>query len=68
MENPYIPNIVEIENIIDEVPGERAIKTFRMIFQDEKISSYTVCSAGSDGTVNTSSVSSHGSYRCRGPL
>ncbi|MEW5759405.1 MAG: FAD/NAD(P)-binding protein [Candidatus Thermoplasmatota archaeon] len=35
--NPYIPNLVRIEEIIDEVKGERAIKTFKVVFIDEEL-------------------------------
>jgi NAD(P)H-flavin reductase len=36
-ENPYQPNLATIESIKDEVGGERAIKTFRMKFQDPNL-------------------------------
>ena len=37
MENPYLPNLAKIENVIEEVPGARAIKTFKLSFNDEKL-------------------------------
>ena len=36
MNNPYQPMLATIENIKEEVSGERAIKTFRMKFQDKE--------------------------------
>ncbi len=36
-ENPYQPTLATIEKIKVEVTGERAIKTFRLVIQDEKI-------------------------------
>lgn len=36
-ENPYQPWIVTIDEIRDEVIGERAIKTFKLVFQDEEV-------------------------------
>ena len=35
--NPYLPSLVKIEGIKEEVEGHRAIKTFRLVFQDDKI-------------------------------
>ena len=35
--NVYLPHIVVIEKIIDETPGERAIRTFHFNFKDEKL-------------------------------
>jgi NAD(P)H-flavin reductase len=35
--NPYIPHEVSIEHIREEVPGERAIKTFRLLFAEDSI-------------------------------
>ena len=35
--NPYLPSLVTIDGIKEEVEGQRAIKTFRLAFQDEKI-------------------------------
>ncbi len=37
MNNPYKPWLASIENIIDEVDGERAVKTFKLKFKDKKI-------------------------------
>lgn len=37
MNNPYKPWLAIIENITDEVGGERAVKTFRLKFKDKKI-------------------------------
>ncbi len=37
MENPYLPNLAKIENVIEEVPGARAIKTFKLSFNDEEL-------------------------------
>jgi len=34
--NPYLPSLATIEGIKEEVEGHRAIKTFRLVFQDEK--------------------------------
>lgn len=34
MQNPYIPNLVKINTIKEEVPGARAIKTFNMSFTE----------------------------------
>jgi sulfhydrogenase subunit gamma (sulfur reductase) len=36
-ENVYLPHIAVIEKIIDETPGERAIRTFHFNFKDEKL-------------------------------
>lgn len=36
-QNPYIPYLAKIENIINEVPGERAIKTFKISFKDNMV-------------------------------
>ena len=36
-ENPYQPNLATIESIKEEVGGERAIKTFRLKFQDKDL-------------------------------
>ena len=36
MDNPYVPHLVTIEDIRDEVLGARATKTFKVVFQDEK--------------------------------
>ena len=36
-ENPYQPNLATIESIKEEVGGERAIKTFRLKFQDNDL-------------------------------
>jgi len=35
--NPYQPWLATIETITEEVPGERAIKTFKLKFKDKKI-------------------------------
>jgi NAD(P)H-flavin reductase len=35
--NIYLPHIAIIEKIIDETPGERAIRTFHFNFKDEKL-------------------------------
>lgn len=35
--NPYVPWLVSIDDIRDEVVGERAIKTFRLSFQNETV-------------------------------
>ncbi|KYK36878.1 MAG: FAD/NAD(P)-binding protein [Theionarchaea archaeon] len=35
--NPYVPWLASIDDIRDEVIGERAIKTFRLSFQDETV-------------------------------
>ncbi|MFX1250084.1 MAG: FAD/NAD(P)-binding protein [Promethearchaeota archaeon] len=35
--NPYQPWLATIDNIREEVTGERAIKTFKLVFQDEDI-------------------------------
>lgn len=37
MSNPYQPHLATIDEIREEVVGERAIKTFRMSFQDEDV-------------------------------
>jgi len=37
MRNPYQPWLAVIDEIRDEVVGERAIKTFRLVFQDEDL-------------------------------
>jgi len=37
MSNPYQPWLATIETVIEEVPGERAIKTFKLKFKDKKI-------------------------------
>lgn len=37
MNNPYIPNLVTIEDIRSEVRGARAIKTFRVSFQKKEV-------------------------------
>jgi len=37
VDNPYLPWLATIENITDENIGERAIKTFRLKFKDNKI-------------------------------
>jgi len=37
MSNPYQPWLATIETVTDEVPGERAIKTFKLKFKDKKI-------------------------------
>ena len=37
MNNPYLPWLATIETITEEVPGERAIKTFKLKFKDKKI-------------------------------
>jgi len=37
MSNPYQPWLATIETIREEVPGERAIKTFELKFKDKKI-------------------------------
>ncbi len=37
MSNPYQPHLATIDEIREEVVGERAIKTFRMSFQDEGV-------------------------------
>ena len=34
--NPYLPSLVTIDEIKEEVEGLRAIKTFKLAFQDEK--------------------------------
>jgi sulfhydrogenase subunit gamma (sulfur reductase) len=36
-DNVYLPHIAVIEKIIDETPGERAIRTFHFNFKDEKL-------------------------------
>jgi len=36
-ENPYEPWLATIDSIKNEVPGDRAIKTFKIVFQDKKI-------------------------------
>ncbi len=36
MQNPYIPNLVEINSIKEEVPGARAIKTFNLSFTETR--------------------------------
>lgn len=36
-ENPYVPKLATIEKITQETKGERAVKTFRAVFQDPKI-------------------------------
>lgn len=36
-ENPYMPCLADIAKIRDEVVGERAIKTFQLVFQDKTI-------------------------------
>jgi NAD(P)H-flavin reductase len=36
MTNPYLPSMVTIDAIKEEVGGQRAIKTFKLVFQDEK--------------------------------
>jgi NAD(P)H-flavin reductase len=38
MENPYIPYLAVITDIRDETVGERAIKTFRIAFQESHVS------------------------------
>jgi NAD(P)H-flavin reductase len=38
MSNPYQPWLATIEDIREEVKGERAIKTFKLAFQDDTIS------------------------------
>jgi sulfhydrogenase subunit gamma (sulfur reductase) len=35
--NPYVPALASIDEVRDEVSGERPIKTFRLSFQDERI-------------------------------
>jgi NAD(P)H-flavin reductase len=35
--NPYLPWLADIDEIRDEVIGERAIKTFRLSFQDDAV-------------------------------
>jgi sulfhydrogenase subunit gamma (sulfur reductase) len=35
--NVYLPHIAVIEKVIDETPGERAIRTFHFNFKDEKL-------------------------------
>ncbi len=37
MNNPYLPHLATIEDIRDEATGERAIKTFKVVFQDENV-------------------------------
>lgn len=37
MKNPYLPNLVTIEEIVEEVSGPRAIKTFKLSFKDKKV-------------------------------
>ena len=37
MSNPYQPWLAAIETVTEEVPGERAIKTFKLKFKDKKI-------------------------------
>lgn len=37
MSNPYQPHLATIDEVREEVVGERAIKTFRMSFQDEDV-------------------------------
>jgi len=36
-DNPYQPWLATIDNICEEVGGKRAIKTFKLVFQDKKI-------------------------------
>jgi len=36
-ENRYIPQIAEITNIAQETTGERAVKTFRVVFKDKSV-------------------------------
>jgi sulfhydrogenase subunit gamma (sulfur reductase) len=36
-ENQYIPQIAEITNITQETTGERAVKTFRVVFKDKNV-------------------------------
>lgn len=36
IKNPYLPLSATVENIVEETTGERGIKTFRLIFTDEK--------------------------------
>jgi len=36
-DNPYQPMLATIENIKEEVGGQRAIKTFRIKFQDKDL-------------------------------
>ena len=38
MENPYIPHLAVITDIRDETTGERAIKTFKVAFQENSVS------------------------------
>lgn len=35
--NPYLPWLADIDDVRDEVVGERAIKTFRLSFQDDTV-------------------------------
>jgi NAD(P)H-flavin reductase len=37
MQNPYVPNLVKINTIKEEVPGARAIKTFNMSFTEARL-------------------------------
>lgn len=37
MSNPYVPQLAHIDEVRDEVTGERAIKTFRLSFLDENV-------------------------------
>ncbi len=36
-ENPYIPHMAKVEDTWYETHGERAIKTFRVVFEDEEV-------------------------------
>ena len=37
IENPYQPMLATIENVKEEVGGQRAIKTFRLKFKDKEV-------------------------------
>lgn len=37
MNNPYLPSWATIVDIRDETAGERSVKTFRVVFQDESV-------------------------------
>ena len=37
MKNPYQPWLATIDDITEEVGGQRAIKTFKLKFQDKNI-------------------------------
>jgi len=37
MSNPYQPWLATINDIVDEVGGERGIKTFKLTFNDKKV-------------------------------